>query len=77
LQKRGVTQIVLAGVATSIGVEGTARDANVKGYNIAFVRDAMTDMEPGAHNNSLDIIFPRIGEIDTTDSVIAHLSQRK
>ena len=34
LRKRGVTQIVLAGVATSIGVESTARSAYDLGYNV-------------------------------------------
>ena len=44
LQKRNITQIVLGGIATSIGVEGTARQANEFGYNIAFASDAMSDM---------------------------------
>lgn len=73
LQKRGITQIVLAGVATSIGVEGTARQANEFGYNIAFATDAMTDMFADAHNNSLKYIFPRIGELGTTDEIIEKL----
>lgn len=77
LQKRDITGIVLAGISTSIGVEGTARDASVRGYNIAFARDAMTDMHQGAHENSLQNIFPRIGEVDDTDAVIAHLARRK
>lgn len=75
LQKRGITQIVLAGIATSIGVEGTARSANEFGYNIAFASDAMTDMFPDAHTNSFKYIFPRLGEIGTTDEIIARLSE--
>lgn len=70
LQKRGITGIVLAGVATSIGVEGTARDASVLGYNLTFAKDAMTDMFIEAHEHSLSRIFPRIGEIDTTEAII-------
>src|SRR5580704_13201780 len=34
LRQRGVTQIVLVGVATSIGVESTARSAYDLGYNV-------------------------------------------
>ncbi|MGI4805702.1 MAG: cysteine hydrolase family protein, partial [Janthinobacterium lividum] len=52
LKKRNITQIVLAGVATSIGIEGTARAANERGYNIAFAQDAMTDRIAEAHENS-------------------------
>ncbi|MEI9956199.1 MAG: isochorismatase family protein [Ferruginibacter sp.] len=70
LQKRNITGIVLAGVATSIGVEGTARQASELGYNIAFAKDAMTDMFADAQENSLKYIFPRIGEVDTADKII-------
>ncbi len=73
LQKRNVTGIVLAGVATSIGVEGTARHASERGYNITFAKDAMTDMFADAHEHSLKYIFPRIGEVDDTDKIIEKL----
>jgi nicotinamidase-related amidase len=73
LQKKNVTQIVLAGVATSIGVEGTARAASELGYNIAFAKDGMLDMTE-AHDNSIKYIFPRLGEIDTTENIIAKLN---
>ncbi len=75
LQKLDVTGIVLAGVATSIGVEGTARNASEHGYNITFVEDAMTDMHLSAHENSLKTIFPRIGELGTTSDVISTLQK--
>ncbi|WP_183557991.1 isochorismatase family protein [Mucilaginibacter sp. SP1R1] len=75
LQKKGITGIVLAGVATSIGVEGTARSANEWGYNIAFASDAMTDMVAAAHDNSLKYIFPRLGEIGTTAEIIEKLGK--
>jgi nicotinamidase-related amidase len=75
LQSRGITGIVLAGIATSIGVEGTARTASELGYNLTFASDAMTDFALPQHQHSLDNIFPRIGEIDTTDAIIAHLQQ--
>ncbi|MFT3822685.1 MAG: isochorismatase family protein [Chitinophagaceae bacterium] len=73
LQQRGVTQIVLGGISTSIGVEGTARSASELGYNIAFATDAMTDRVEEAHNNSVKNIFPRLGERGTVDEVIAKL----
>lgn len=73
LQAQGVTGIVLTGVATSIGVEGTARQANDLGYNLAFASDAMTDMVASAQENSLQVIFPRMGEVDSTEAIIAKL----
>jgi nicotinamidase-related amidase len=76
LKQLGVTNIVLCGIATSIGVEGTARAAHERGFNLTFAADAMTDMVEGAHENSLKAIFPRIGEVDSTDVIIEHLKKR-
>ena len=70
LKKRNVTGIVIGGISTSIGVEGTARSASERGYNIAFATDATTDMFIDAHENSLKNIFPRMGEVGTTEDVI-------
>ena len=74
LKKRNITGIVLGGVVTSIGVEGTARAASELGYNISFALDAMTDRSIEAHNHSVKNIFPRIGETGSTDDIIAMLN---
>jgi nicotinamidase-related amidase len=66
----GVTQIVLTGVATSIGVESTARDAYDLGYNVVLAVDAMTDRSADAHRHSVETIFPRLGETETTENVL-------
>ena len=75
LRQRGVTQIVLTGIATSIGVESTARSAYDLGYNVALVVDAMTDRDVDAHRNSVDKVFPRLGETTTTDDLLKLLRQ--
>ena len=76
LQQRGVTQIVLTGVATGIGVESTARSAYDLGYNVALVTDAMTDMDITVHKHSVEMIFPRLGECDTAGNVLKLLQSR-
>ncbi len=76
LQQRNITGIVLAGVSTSIGVEGTARAASELGYNISFAIDAMTDRVAEAHHHSMNIIFPRIGEWGTSSEIIEKLTSR-
>jgi nicotinamidase-related amidase len=70
LRRRGITQIVLTGVATSFGVESTARAAHEHGYHVTLATDAMTDMNPDAHTNSIERIFPRLGETGTTSEVV-------
>ena len=73
LRRRGVTGIALCGIATSIGVESTARSAWEHSYQIAFAADAMTDMSEENHNRSLAGIFPRLGEVGTTDEMLPKL----
>jgi nicotinamidase-related amidase len=70
INKLGVTQVVIAGVATSAGVESTGRHAHENGFNVTFAIDAMTDLNAEAHANSIARIFPRIGETGTTREII-------
>jgi nicotinamidase-related amidase len=46
LRQRGVTQIFLTGIATSNGVEATARSAYDYGYNVVIVVDTITRCAP-------------------------------
>ncbi len=71
LQKRGVTQVVICGIATSIGVESTARQAYELGYNVTLAVDAMTDLNADTHENSVKLIFPRLGETGNTQEILA------
>ena len=70
LKMVGATQIVVIGVATSQGVEATARQAYELGFNVTLAVDAMTDMSADAHFNSITRIFPRLGESGTTREII-------
>lgn len=73
LKGLGVTQVVLAGISTSIGVESTARQAYELGFNVTLALDAMTDTNAEAHANSVSRIFPRLGETGTTSDIITLL----
>jgi len=75
LKARGVTQIVLCGVATSIGVEATARQAWDLGYNVALAADAATDLVAENQAHSLAKVFPRIAETGTVEDVLALLAK--
>jgi nicotinamidase-related amidase len=73
LKELGVTQVVLAGVATSIGVEATARQAYELGFHVTLAVDAMMDLSSEAHENSVTRIFPKLGETGSTDDIITLL----
>jgi nicotinamidase-related amidase len=70
LRALGVTQVVIVGVATSNGVEVTARQAYELGFNVTLATDAMTDSNAEAHAYSITRVFPRIGETGTTQEII-------
>jgi nicotinamidase-related amidase len=74
LRERGVTQVVVAGIATSGGVESTARHARDVGFNVALAVDAMPDLDPDAHLNSATRVFPRLGETGTTRELVDRLT---
>ena len=73
LKDLGVTQVVIAGIATSLGVESTARNAHEKGYHVTLAVDAITDTNPHAHDNSVTNIFPSLGETGTTEDILTLL----
>ncbi|GAA4997511.1 isochorismatase family protein [Kitasatospora paranensis] len=77
LRRRGVTQIVLAGVATTAGVESTARAAHEHGYHLTLAVDAMADRDIGAHRHTVERIFPRLGERGSTAEIIALLKETR
>jgi nicotinamidase-related amidase len=76
LKRLGVTQVVVIGVATSIGVESTARHAHELGFNVTLAIDAMADMSDVNHDHSVTRIFPRLGETGTTQEIIDLLDRR-
>jgi nicotinamidase-related amidase len=73
LRQRGVTNVVLAGIATSMGVESTARQAHELGYNVTVALDAVTDRNLETHRNSTERIFPRLAETAVTSEIISTL----
>jgi nicotinamidase-related amidase len=73
LGKLGVTQVVVCGVATAMGVESTARQAHEHGFHVAVALDAVTDVNPVTHNATATHIFPALGETGVTDEIINYL----
>ncbi|MGH6654441.1 MAG: isochorismatase family cysteine hydrolase [Actinocrinis sp.] len=76
LRELGVTQVVVTGIATSSGVESTARAAHEAGFHVTLPHDAMTDSALERHEHSVERVFPRIAETGTTQDVLDLLSRR-
>lgn len=76
LRRRGIGSIVLAGIATSLGVESTARYARELNYDLAIARDAVTDISMEMHENSVQRVFPRIAHVDNTPAILSALARQ-
>lgn len=69
LRRRGIDTIVIAGVATNIGVESTVRHGWELNYNMVVVEDACTTFAVEQHEMSMDAIFPRIARVVTSQQI--------
>lgn len=73
LRRRGITQIVLGGISTNIGVESTARSAWEHGYGVVFAEDAMSAANAGQHHFAIENIFSRLGRVRSTTDILEAL----
>ena len=69
LRRRGVRTIVLGGIATSIGVESTARSAWEYGYELVICEDLCADLSAETHASSFKHIFPRLARIVSSEAI--------
>jgi nicotinamidase-related amidase len=75
LRRRGITTMVLCGIATNFGVESTARFAFEYGYHQVFAEDAMSAFSAEEHAATITKIFPRIGLVKKTEEILKALQR--
>ncbi|MFI9629404.1 isochorismatase family protein [Streptomyces sp. NPDC052042] len=73
LRRRGIDTVVMAGISTGFGVEGTARAAFDHAYNVVFVPEAMAAYTAEQHDHSVRVIFPQLGCVRPLDEVVEEL----
>jgi nicotinamidase-related amidase len=73
LRRRGISTLILAGIATCMGVESTARAAFEHGYQQLFAEDAMSSRAAAEHAHTVKAIFPRMGRVRSTAELLAAL----
>lgn len=71
LRRRGITTVVIGGIATNFGVESTARDLWERGYAMVFAEDAMATHSEAMHRFPVEFIFPRLGRVRSTEEILA------
>ncbi|MHB1708143.1 MAG: isochorismatase family protein [Thermoplasmataceae archaeon] len=73
LRRRKIETIVLCGIATTYGVESTARYAYELGYNQVFIEDAMGDVSEESHRVAIQYVFRRMGLVRSASQVLEML----
>lgn len=70
LRARGITTVLLGGVATDIGIDFTARHAMAYGYFTAVIEDACASYTAEAHEHAMAILRPAVF-VGSSDEIIA------
>jgi len=77
LRRRGIHTLVLGGIVTHIGVEGTARAAWELGYQLFIAEDTCSAPLAEPHLNSMKYVMPRLGHVRTTQEILSLLAQTR
>jgi nicotinamidase-related amidase len=73
LRSRGIETVVLAGIATNMGVESTLRQGTGLGFAFVTVEDACSTFSPEMQDFAFKTIFPRLSHVRTTQQVLEAL----
>jgi ureidoacrylate peracid hydrolase len=71
LRARSVRTVVLAGVASNVCVETSAREAFVRDYYVVFLSDGTATYSRPAHEATLGVVDQFFGEVASIEDVVA------
>lgn len=75
LRTRGIDTLIISGGSTDVGVASTVYAGRDLDYNMIVVSDACgTSHDPRAHELLMELFFPRMARVRTTDQVIGMIS---
>ena len=74
LRRGGLDTIIMTGIATTYGVESTARTAYELGYGQVFAEDAMSDFSKEGHDSAVELVLKRVGRVRKTSEILQALA---
>ena len=78
LRARGIDTLFIAGGSTEVGVASTVYSGRDLDYHMIVVRDACTTShDQRAHDALMDLIFPRMGRVRSTDQALQMIKGAK
>jgi ureidoacrylate peracid hydrolase len=76
LKDRGIDTVLIAGTATNVCCESSARDAMMLNYKVVMVHDALATYADEEHNASLSAFYSNFGDVQGVDEVVASLDRQ-
>ena len=76
LRRGGIRTALVAGVATNVCCESTARDCMMRGFRTIMVSDANASFTEAEHEAALLNFITYYGDVQSTEEVIARLAVR-
>ena len=78
LRSRNIDTLIISGGSTDVGVTSTVYSGRDLDYNMIVVRDACgTSHDQRAHDVLMELIFPRMSRVRTTDQVLEMIQKAK
>ena len=78
LRTRGIDTVIISGGSTDVGVTSTLYSGRDLDYNMVVVSDACgTSHDQRAHDMLMELVFPRMSRVRTTDQVIEMIQKAK
>lgn len=78
LRTRGIDTIIISGGSTDVGVTSTLYSGRDLDYNLIVASDACgTSHDQRAHDTLMELVFPRLSRVRTTDQVIAMIQKAR
>ena len=78
LRTRGIDTVIISGGSTDVGVTSTLYSGRDLDYNMIVASDACgTSHDQRAHDMLMELVFPRMSRVRTTDQVIEMLQKVK
>lgn len=75
LRSRDIDTVLIAGTATNVCCESTARDAMMLNFKTIMVADALAAQTEEAHNASLSAFYSNFGDVQTVGEVLQSLDR--
>jgi len=75
LRERGIDTLLIAGTATNVCCESTARDAMMLNFKVVMVADCLATHTDEEHNATLSNFYGQFGDVQTTDEVFDSLAE--